>query len=117
MPLPDFGTDEALLQEIGARIERVRLQRNLTQAALATEAGVSKRTIERLEAGETATRLAGFLRVCRVLGLIDRVDRLIPEPAPSPMQLLQLRGRERKRASGTQVAESPRVQSPWSWGE
>ncbi len=113
--MSDLQGDDALLQELGTRIERVRLSRNLTQAALAVEAGVSKRTIERLEAGETATRLAGFLRVCRVLGLLDRVDQLVPEPTPSPMALLKLRGRERKRASGTHVAEAPREK--WSWGE
>ncbi len=115
MILSEFTSEEPLLKEIGARLARARLDRNLTQASLALEAGVSKRTVERLETGETATRLAGFLRVCRVLGFIDRIDQLIPEPAPSPMALLKLRGRERKRASGTRVVESPR--ETWSWGE
>jgi len=118
MQFSDIQGDAAILQELGARIERVRLQRNLTQAALAARAGVSKRTIERLESGETATRLAGFLRVCHVLGLLQQLDQLVPAPAPSPMELLKLRGRERKRATGAHGDEQPDAPpAPWRWGE
>ena len=42
-------TDEAVLQELGGRLTQSRIGHNLTQAALAEQAGVSKRTIERLE--------------------------------------------------------------------
>lgn len=41
-------TDESVLGELGARLASARLRRNLTQAALAEQAGVSKRTVERL---------------------------------------------------------------------
>lgn len=44
--------DEAILKELGGRLAGVRLGRNLTQAALAEQAGVSKRTVERMEAGD-----------------------------------------------------------------
>ena len=37
-------TDEAILKELGGRLTSARLGRNLTQAALAEQAGVSKRT-------------------------------------------------------------------------
>jgi DNA-binding XRE family transcriptional regulator len=47
---PQF-TDEGILRELGARLAGVRLGHNLTQAALAEQAGVSKRTVERLESG------------------------------------------------------------------
>lgn len=92
-----------------------RLERNLTQAALAEQAGVSKRTVERLESGEVATQLSGFLRVCRVLGLVERFDALIPEITPGPVALLKLQGRQRRRASGRRAA--PRPAKPWTWGE
>ena len=80
------SSDASLLGEIGARVAAVRLERNLTQAVLAKEAGVSKRTVERLESGQVGTRLAGFLRVCRVLGLLERFEQLIPAPSPSPIR-------------------------------
>jgi len=44
------ATDDSVLAELGGRLARIRLDRNLTQAQLAEQAGVSKRTIERLEA-------------------------------------------------------------------
>ena len=49
-------TDEAVLSELGGRLARVRLARNFTQAGLARQAGVSKRTVERLESGSVATQ-------------------------------------------------------------
>ncbi|HEX7652974.1 MAG TPA: helix-turn-helix transcriptional regulator [Verrucomicrobiae bacterium] len=107
-------TDEVILHELGHRIARIRLERNLTQAQLALEAGVAKRTVERLESGAAATQLSGFLRICRVLNLLERLETLVPEPVPSPLAQLQLQGRQRKRASRPR----PPVlrEQPWQWG-
>ena len=101
--------------ELGLRVARIRLEMNLTQAQLAEQAGVSKRTVERLESGGVATQLSGFIRVCRVLDLVDRLETLIPEPLPSPVAQLKLKGRTRKRASAPRIAN----QSPekWKWAE
>ncbi len=75
-------SDEAILKELGGRLAAARLLRNQTQAALAEEAGLSKRTVERLEAGEVAARLSALIRVLRALDLADRLDLLAP-PQPS----------------------------------
>jgi len=108
-------TDEAILRELGKRLAAARLERNLTQADSAEHAGVSKRTVERLESGEVAAQLSGFIRVCRALGLVERFDTLIPEPMPSPMAQLKLQGRKRRRASGKKaVADAPKT---WTWGD
>ena len=66
-----------------------------------------------------AAQLSAFLRVCRVLGLLDRLDALIPEAKPGPMELLKLQGRKRQRASKASVQKSARVKegSRWSWGD
>jgi len=111
--------DKVLLHELGERVAHARLERNLTQATLAAEAGVAKRTVERLESGEVAVQLSGFLRICRVLGLLERFDTLIPEARPSPMELLKLQGRKRQRASKTSDRPTSRVKdgSRWSWGD
>jgi transcriptional regulator with XRE-family HTH domain len=108
-------TDDAILGELGARVARTRLERNLTQAALAEEAGVSKRTVERLESGEVATQLSVFVRVCRALALVERLDAFLPEPVPSPVAQLKLQGRTRLRASGSKLA--PKKPKKWTWGE
>lgn len=108
-------TDEAVLQELGGRLAGLRIEHNLTQAALAEQAGVSKRTIERLESGEVATQLSGFLRVCRALGLLERFETLLPESVPGPMAQLKQAGRKRQRATGKRgVTENP---GKWTWGE
>jgi len=109
-------TDAVLVRELGARLARTRLERNLTQAQLAREAGVSKRTLERIESGAVAAQLSAFLRVCRALDLLERLESLIPEPAPSPLAQLKLRGRMRRRASSPRggTVEEPK---PWTWGE
>ena len=59
-------TDTAVLHEIGDRLERRRIDAGLTQAQLAEEAGISKRTVERIEAGHS-TDFVMLLRVLRVL--------------------------------------------------
>lgn len=108
-------SDTAILHELGARLASARLVNQLTQAALAEQAGISKRTVERLESGEVATHLSGFLRVCRVLGLLARFDALVPESTPTPMEQLAQQGRKRQRASSRRVA--PTARNAWTWGD
>lgn len=114
MKITKQATDAVVLRELGGRLAKVRLDRNLTQAQLATQAGVSKRTVERLEAGAVATQLSGFIRVCRALDLVERFDLLVPEPIPSPVAQLKLGGKQRRRAAGTKSA--PRAPKKWQWG-
>jgi transcriptional regulator with XRE-family HTH domain len=109
-------SDEAILREVGSRLAALRLTRNLTQAALAEEAGVSKRTVERLESGEVATRLSGLVRICRALDMVDRLDALVPSPTVSPVEQLKSAGHRRKRASGRRVPSTP-AKRKWTWGD
>jgi len=51
--------DDAILAEIGERVTRRRLDLQLTQADVAEQAGVAKRTLERIEAGASAGSVAG----------------------------------------------------------
>lgn len=115
MKIINLSTDDAVLSELGQRLAAVRLQQNLTQAQLAEQAGISKSTLQRLESGEAATQLSGFVRVCRALGLLEQFETLVPAPAPSPMAQLKLQGRQRQRASGGKVAQ--RGRKKWTWGE
>jgi transcriptional regulator with XRE-family HTH domain len=114
MKIIDDVSDEAILRELGQRLARIRLDRNLTQAQLAELAGLSKRTVERLESGEVATQLSGFVRVCRALDLLERLETMVPELAPSPIVQLKQRGHARQRASrATATAPASRA---WTWG-
>jgi putative transcriptional regulator len=92
-------TDSAVLAEIGRRLRRERLNRNVTRAELAERSGVSTSTIQHVESG-TNFSMETLIRLLRALGLLDRVDALLPEPGLSPIELAKLRGKERQRASG-----------------
>ena len=106
--------DDAVLEELGRRLGQRRIALGLTQAKLAVEAGVSKRTIERIEAG-AVTQTINLIRILRVLDLLPGLGRLIPETGPSPMDLLKLKGKVRKRAASSRSAKSPG--DGWTWGD
>ena len=115
MEISESLSDTAILVELGARLAASRLAKNLTQEALAEAAGISKRTLERLESGEVASRLSALVRVCRALGLLNRLETLVPSPSVSPVEQLKLAGRRRKRASGRAKSTKP-SKRPWTWG-
>jgi transcriptional regulator with XRE-family HTH domain len=107
-------TVEAILGEFGERIARRRLDLQLSQAEVATRAGLAKRTVERIEAGESI-QMASLIRVMRVLDLLAGFDALLPEAGPRPLDLLRLKGKERKRASAPRQA--PQSGKEWHWGD
>ena len=94
--MDNHWTDAATLDELGARIAARRLSRRWRQADLAYEAGVSNRTVQRIEAG-TSVQLAMFLRVLRALGLLGGLEQLVPPSRSSPMELLRRETNRRKR--------------------
>ena len=114
MEITDLLTDEAVLMELGTRIASRRLEMGLTQANVAEQAGVAKRTLERIEAGQTS-QLTTLIRVLRVLDAASGLDSLIPESGPSPMDLLQRKGKIRQRASGRRGAKV--ADKPWHWDD
>jgi transcriptional regulator with XRE-family HTH domain len=109
------ASDDSFLKLMGKRLAGLRLAKNLTQEQLAEQAGLGLRTVQRLESGAAATQLSGFVRVCRVLGLMEGFDAFIPKPAPSPIAQLKLQGRQRQRATGRKAP--PPDKKKWTWGE
>jgi len=87
----------------------------MTQVELADAAGISRRTLARLEAGEP-TQLENFLRTLIALGLQDGLERLVPDVPDSPIQQLERAGRTRKRATGRRKTRADDGK-PWSWDD
>jgi transcriptional regulator with XRE-family HTH domain len=114
MDISKLLTDDAILAEIGKRIARYRIDRRITQADLAKQAGVSKRTVERVEAGATA-QFSTIIRILRVLDLMAGLESLVPGPLPRPMELLKQKGKIRQRASSTRHPD--KTSNKWSWGD
>lgn len=98
MKLETLQADGVVLAELGRRLARCRLNAGIIQAALAYEAGISKRTLERIEAGGSV-QLTNFVRLLRVLGLLENLEALVPPDEPGPMDLLRMKGKRRRRAS------------------
>ncbi len=115
MKINALMTDEAVLAEIGSRLAARRIDMQLTQAEVAEQAGIAKRTLERMEAGHSS-QLSTLVRVLRVLEATTGLENLIPETGPRPMDLLQRRGgKQRQRASGKR-ARTPSG-TAWTWDD
>ncbi len=93
---------ENALQKLGDKITRLRIARNLKQSELAYEAGISERTLQRMEAGEIV-KSDGLLRVIAYLGRLDDMLSAIDTPSLSPYELATrpAKGRALKRTPGT----------------
>jgi len=108
-------SDQNIIREIGARLRRIRLNLNITQAQLADRCSLSQRVIVKAENGGTVT-LATFIAMLRGLESLEQLDSFFPEPEISPMQLARLKGRQRQRASGKRLKEKP-GKTLWTWSE
>jgi transcriptional regulator with XRE-family HTH domain len=107
-------TDDAILTELGTRLAQRRLAREMTQAEVADQAGIAKRTLERIESGASA-QMVSLIRVLRVLDDLSGLNRMIAPTHPRPMELLKHKGKRRQRASRRSTKQLP--PKPWTWGD
>ncbi len=105
------GQPDAIEKMLGQHLLEIRLARNINQSDLAEEAGISRRTMTRLENGEGVS-LDTLIRVMRALGLADRFNVLLPDPAIRPIDRVR-QGKERQRARRT----SKSAARPWRWDD
>lgn len=98
MRINDTVDDEEILLEMGKRMRNQRLLLGQTQAGLAVAAGVSKRTIERLENG-ASVQVSSLIRLLRSLGLTNCLDQTIPEIDENTEELRNRQGVVRRRAT------------------
>ena len=106
-------TSRQIETEIGSRLARLRLSRNVTQSMLAGDAGISVRTLRRLETGEPST-LDTFLRVTLALGLGDALLGAIPTGQIRPIERVSRTGSERQRARPQPQEDRD---TTWTWGD
>ncbi len=105
-----FLSDKAILKELARRIRRRRLNLNLTQQQVAEQSGLHLQTIKNFESGNNASLLT-LIQILRVFGDLEALDRFLPDPGLSPVQLLKLKGKQRQRASGSHPG--PETESEW----
>jgi transcriptional regulator with XRE-family HTH domain len=117
MMLNDLLTNDAVLAELGRRLERQRLSRNLTQDQLAEQAGIGRATVQRLERGQSV-QTTSLIKLLRALGLLQSLDAALPEVLERPIAQLEderrRRPRQRARARGRGRG---RAEGTWRWGD
>jgi len=91
-------SDAATAKAIGQQIETMRLEKNLSQQAVADEAGISRMTYFKLTNG--ACTLVNLVAVLRALDEVELLAQFFMERLPSPVELLKRKGKQRKRATG-----------------
>jgi putative transcriptional regulator len=122
MHLSDLHTDDAVLRELGQRLEHLRLARNISQEELGRMAGVSRATIIRVERGESV-QLSTMVKLWRALDLLPEIDAAVPERRDSPIADAEResRRRERRRATAQRLRQRPApgkaTGKPFTWGD
>lgn len=98
----DLSTPAELEATLGEQIRAARLLRNLSQEALASDAGVSRTAVRNLEGGKGST-VETLVRVLKAMERTDWISMLQPAVAISPLQMLKSTSpRQRARASREQ---------------
>jgi transcriptional regulator with XRE-family HTH domain len=82
-----FKTPDELQANLGERLRRLRLSRNVDQRAAAAKAGISERALRNLESGNGST-VETLLRTLKALGYTQGIEMLAPETTVDPLALL-----------------------------
>ena len=94
-------TDLAIAEELGGRIDQIRLEQNLTQQQLADAVGLSRVSYAKLVAGHG--KFINVIAVLRALDHLELLEQFIPETTFSPMEQLKMKGKQRQRATGSRA--------------
>jgi len=99
-------------KDLGQRLERLRLSRNLRRADLAAAAGLSVGTLTRLETTGRAT-VETLVRAMTALLLSDHLEVLLPDATLRPIERVDTGGKQRRRARPAKGEPA----HPWNWAK
>lgn len=104
------GSYVAITEELGWRLKQARLNRNVTQAELAEQLGLTRKVIVNAEKGDV--RLETFVAILMAMELGESLDLFLPPQPISPIALAKLQGKQRQRASGN-IKSNTQVDLKW----
>lgn len=96
MNVNPIRSPEEIAEALGKRLRSKRLMANISQAALADKAGISRRALVQLEGGRGST-VHTLVCVLKALGLEEQLSAIAMSPTVSPMAMLKTK-RLRQRA-------------------
>lgn len=76
------------IRELGQKIKIYRIMKEMSQQNLEDATGVSKRSISRLEQGESV-QLDNLFKILLVLGLGENIELLVPDQTKRPSYYLE----------------------------
>ncbi|MEX1057219.1 MAG: helix-turn-helix transcriptional regulator [Natronospirillum sp.] len=100
----------AIAAELGERLKQARLNSDRTQAEVAEQVGVTRKTVLNAEKGKA--QLEVFVSIMSALNLTEQLDLFLPKQEVSPIQLAKLQAKKRQRASGQRA---PRQEEAPEW--
>jgi len=93
-------TNTTIEKIIGERIKKLRLEYNITQNNLAKKTGISRVSISKIENG-MGVNLSSLLEIMRGLRVLENIEHLIPEPEISPIEIIKLKNKTKKKRAST----------------
>ena len=76
------------IKELGQKIKTYRIMNEMSQQDLEDKSGVSKRSISRLEQGESV-QVDNLFKIIIALGLGDNIELLVPDQTRRPSYYLE----------------------------
>ena len=98
------------INELGRRIKQYRIMREMSQQELADKTGISKRSISRLEQGESV-QLNNLFLILIALDLGDNIELLVPDQAKRPSFYLE------KTEKITKRVKKKNKKKAFKWGD
>lgn len=97
--------------DLGQRIKAYRIMHSMSQQDLEDKSGVSKRSISRLEQGESI-QVDNLFKVLIALGLGDNIEMLVPNQTNRPSYFLEKKDDVVHRAKKKQE-----IKTDFKWGD
>lgn len=103
----------AIAEELGNRLKQARLNADLTQVEVASQAGLNRRTILNAEKGKV--QLENLVAILVAMDMTEQLNLFLPVQEISPLQLAKLKGRERQRSSRSRKINARKNEDQPSW--
>ena len=106
----DKKSYQEYIKELGQKIKTYRISKDMSQQDLAEKTGVSKRSISRMEQGESV-QVDNMFKILLALDLGDNIELLVPDQTKRPSFYLE------KTDNRTKRAKKKTEKADFKWGD
>ena len=98
------------ISELGNRIKLYRISKEMSQQDIADKMGISKRSVARLEQGNSV-QIETLFKILLALDIGDNIEMLVPDQTKSPSYYLEKNVKLPKRV------RKKKEKAPFKWGD